>query len=942
MRRRIFAFVTMVVTLVLSILLLIQPIQNMVKLSNDYGNGITLVYDITKRSDVDSGDGTQAAKDLTDIDIDGMVMSRLNAAGVRGAEVTLLNPDDPEYSNNFPQFDSETNIDGDSYQRLRVTLTQTSSKELENIKFLIQSTGELTITDAENHSHTGTDFFEDDEPAEVKYDEGVPYVLLHVQDESTWNDFKAEAEAVKDSSLQKQLFIWRNYVSGVDTYAKAYPSDKDTAPDTLVKNKILFRDSTDSAFSSDDVAIKLTSYKDADNTSHDWTISSAKAYVAAINAEDYGFDISLAYTNTAVPSSLGEKALLFTTIGFACAYVVLFIIMICIYGWAGVVSLISNSTSLALNILIFSALGFELSPAAVIGLAVSVLLGILINTNYFQRVRDEISKGRDLVKANKEGYHKSFILTVDLCATTFLAAISIFFLAKDMTQVAMGVITIGSILSFLITNYFTKWMLYWLSTGFAAGGKGKNNFFGLRGHSRSTPLYVVEKAEDLPKRTEPAPTKKEKKKTIWGTVVFATMAALGTIGLGVMGGLNGGENMFSRSGSYETQYRIEIMTTATGYRFGNSSSNVDFTTDTGANIVKYLNSEEAFGSIAQVYLAQQGITYTDEDKIAKYLDAVGLEFTQDNGEFVVVDDLQNDTQVVADDDKYFTVIYASFVLDEYPSADGLSHLNTALQYLASSSNLYSQAQSNIASAKDFANETLAKKYSAGYRLNAGLAKSGAVAYYETWFFAGLAIGIVVIAAYAFFRFGLCAFITTISSNVAVTVFSLGLISVAQIAFSPFTAFGVAMGSLVTGLFSILFFEKNQELLKSLKLKKTDSVDTRFVIAELATKATAQTGGAILCSVLAFSCLGIGFFGLDCIAMMVAFAFVGLLGICLCYFFNPFIYLYLRTHIHFASTQKMVDDRKQARANKPKRVIDADPDEVKETVVPGINDYKTLL
>ena len=76
MKRRIFAFVTMVVTLVLSVLFLAQPIKNMVNLSNDFGQGITLVYDITKRADVTSDypSSSQTAKDLTEIDIDKMVM----------------------------------------------------------------------------------------------------------------------------------------------------------------------------------------------------------------------------------------------------------------------------------------------------------------------------------------------------------------------------------------------------------------------------------------------------------------------------------------------------------------------------------------------------------------------------------------------------------------------------------------------------------------------------------------------------------------------------------------------------------------------------------------------------------------------------------------------------------------------------------------------------
>lgn len=61
-----------------------------------------------------------------------------------------------------------------------------------------------------------------------------------------------------------------------------------------------------------------------------------------------------------------------------------------------------------------------------------------------------------------------------------------------MTQVATGVITIGSVLTFLITNYFTKWMLYWLTTGLAENPKKNYGIFGYKTKNNNTPVYVVD------------------------------------------------------------------------------------------------------------------------------------------------------------------------------------------------------------------------------------------------------------------------------------------------------------------------------------------------------------------------------------------------------------------------------------------------------------------
>lgn len=938
--RRIFAFLTMVLTIVLSILLLSQPIAESVKLSNDYGQGMTLVYDITKRKDqADSEGNTVPGTNLTDIDINQLIMDRLDSVGVRGAEVTLNNPKEA----NGNGYDSQTNIDGDNYQRLRITLPQKSSSELENIKLVLQSTGILTVTDAENHAYSGTNFFASDTPAEIKYDAGKPYLLLHLKDDSTWQTFKKEAEGVKDSSLQKQMFIWRNFDKNTDNYLAAYPAkDSNLAPDTLVKSKILFRDSTDSAYSSDDVALKFTSYKDADNTSHEWTISSAKAMAASINAKDYGFDISLAYTNESVSPTLGRDALRNTIIGFAVAYVVIFIVMICLYGWAGLVSLISNSAALTINVLVFSLLGFEFSPAAVIGLAFSVILGVIINANYFERIKNEISKGRDILKANKEGYRKSFLLTVDLTAGSFIFALAAFFLTKDMTQVALGVVTIGSVLAFFITNYFTKWMLYWLSTASSVLSKGKNTtYFGLKPHKQGTPLYVVDNVEDLPKKE--IDKNVLKKKNIFGLVIASALLVFGAVGLGITGGIKGGDNMFSRSGSYQSQYRIDFMTTATGY-IDSSANTKNFLTDTGVNFSSFLHSTKAFGNAAAAYannnpdkISSDAPLEGEGGKIEFYLSSNNLNFAADNGEFKVVT-LQNDSQVLAGNGEFY-VVYASYYLDEAPSNEVLTVLDNAMKDLVDSSD-YSASVTNITDAKGFKNETLKAKYEPAYRLIAGENKSSVVAHYESWFFGALALGVGVLALYVFLRFGLCAFLVTLGLNVSSVSAVLALISVTGMAFSPLTAFGVIIGSLVGELLIILFFEKNAEILRNLKLKKTANDSQRALISSLSVEALKTVGIVALASILSIDVFGMALFGSQGLMMMVSFSLTSLVAIALSYLFGPSFYVFLRTHIHFRGASERLQKRREQRSKKPKKEIIADPDEAKETVIPGINEYKS--
>lgn len=108
---------------------------------------------------------------------------------------------------------------------------------------------------------------------------------------------------------------------------------------------------------------------------------------------------------------------------------------------------------------------------------------------------------------------------------------------------------------------------------------------------------------------------------------------------------------------------------------------------------------------------------------------------------------------------------------------------------------------------------------------------------------------------------------------------------------------------------------------------------------MSVKANQAISLGLIVVVLSFSVFGMALMGTSCLPMFVGMVLVSLIGIGLSYFFTPYLYLFLRTHIHFTGAEEKIQNQKKKKASKPKKIIEADPDEAKETIVPGVNDYK---
>ncbi len=926
--RRLWAFLTMLISLVIGLGFIAQPIVDETNVSGEFSNGMSVVYQISREANGDS---------LDSIDVAGALNDRLDTAGVRGAKVEIMSADSGYDGNSDSDFTSgETEM-------VRISFSDKSDLELSDLRRVLEGNGELAITTADNYVLEGDDFFADT-PATLEYDDsGNPFVAIHPTDTDAWTEVSDHLSTLTDDTEKTRVLIWRGYDKDNDTYDKVYNDDYDDI-DQLVKDKVVVVLDTSSAYDSTENYLKVTSDTSwdvftsrvpwsIDGESTDFTISSARALVNSLNASDYGFDITFQYTAT-TSATLGTDAIYWAIGGFLGAYLLAFVALIVLYGLAGLISFVTNASGLMLSIYLSSFVGFEFSIAYLLGLGLVAILGILVTVNYFERVKNELRKGRSIDKANKEGYRKSFKLTLDLTASAFFVSLFSFLVARGMTKVGFGVIVVGSIFVFLVVNYLTKWLMYWL-TSYAKTGSPKL-VFGFR-LDRERPLYDAQaelSKEVLPDRALAHDKAIKSKSRNWG-ILAAAVSLIFLGGITYYGITGGVDSFFNASGDYASNYRVDMMTTATGY-LSADGKDVDF--NSAADIVSYLE-EKVLDQAAQEYTDING--NSNPLSLAEYEEKVGLDFSDSSFYITEVE-----TNTAETDDPTFDVIYVSFSMPVL-SDDSVNEqrieafdlIGDAMNDLITE-NGYSAALENISVADSAKPDELQDRYTPYVRV--GEAVSGNISHDNEWLSIVLTLLVVFAAVYAGIRYGLSAGLVSFFSGFVAVLAGLAFLVISRVPFTSITGYGLIGAGLFATVLPLLSFARNRELLKDGRVIRTASKELRL---EYFLKATgislpifAVAGGClILVSILGSSLFGGSVYGLG-LTLFVG----GLVGWSFTVFGLPYMYVSLRSAMKFQWYKDKVSKYRAKHPKRPgKRQITADPNEARETVVPGINDYRNF-
>lgn len=127
-----------------------------------------------------------------------------------------------------------------------------------------------------------------------------------------------------------------------------------------------------------------------------------------------------------VGPTLGQAAVTGGMISFGLSFVVIFILMLLYFNSAGWIANIALVLNLLFTIGVLCAMGFTLTAPGIAALVLTVGMAVDTNVIIFERIKEEIVRGKSYVTAVDDGYKRSYAPVLDAHITTLMTAIILF------------------------------------------------------------------------------------------------------------------------------------------------------------------------------------------------------------------------------------------------------------------------------------------------------------------------------------------------------------------------------------------------------------------------------------------------------------------------------------------------------------------------------------
>ena len=165
-----------------------------------------------------------------------------------------------------------------------------------------------------------------------------------------------------------------------------------------------------------------------------------------------------------VGPTLGQDAVHGGTIAFVVAFIIIFSLMLIYFNTAGWVANIALILNLLFTVGILAALGATLTAAGIAGLVLTIGLAVDTNVIIFERIKEELTRGKNYQLAVNDGYKRSYAPVLDAHATVLMTAIILFYfglgpvLGFATTQILGILLSLfcGILISRLISDWYTN------------------------------------------------------------------------------------------------------------------------------------------------------------------------------------------------------------------------------------------------------------------------------------------------------------------------------------------------------------------------------------------------------------------------------------------------------------------------------------------------------
>jgi SecD/SecF fusion protein len=159
-----------------------------------------------------------------------------------------------------------------------------------------------------------------------------------------------------------------------------------------------------------------------------------------------------------VGPTLGRDAIHGGIMAFAISFTVIFILMLIYYNTSGWVANIALILNLLFTIGVLTGLGATLTAPGIAGLVLTIGMAVDTNVIIYERIKEELTKGKNYVSAVNEGYRRSLPPVLDAHVTTLLTAIILFSFGLGPVKGFATTQIIGILLSLFCGILVSRWV----------------------------------------------------------------------------------------------------------------------------------------------------------------------------------------------------------------------------------------------------------------------------------------------------------------------------------------------------------------------------------------------------------------------------------------------------------------------------------------------------
>lgn len=348
---------------------------------------------------------------------------------------------------------SEAVIDIEGENRIRVQLA--GVKDQTQAREMLATTARLSFRDVnDNVLLDGSDIKEGSAKQDFDPTTNSPIVTLQVKDAKKLTEVTTELSKKHPGNLESVtplperedlLVIWMDYQEGDSFKEEVLKED----------HKYISAPGVQEPIPGTNVMI-----------SGNFTVESAQYLADIINSGSLPVDMKEIFS-TSVGAQFGEQALNETVMAGIIGIAIIFLFMIVVYRFLGLISVISLSAYTFLVIVIFEALNGVLTLPGIAALILGVGMAVDANVITFERIKEELREGKSLPASFKAGTSNSFRAILDANITTILAATVLFIFGTSSVKGFATMLIISILVSFLTAVFGTKWLLQlWIKVKF--------------------------------------------------------------------------------------------------------------------------------------------------------------------------------------------------------------------------------------------------------------------------------------------------------------------------------------------------------------------------------------------------------------------------------------------------------------------------------------------